>query len=44
MCHPLGMKNKNMRDLERHWAEQAKKAEKSAKVAEKKPAQDKKDK
>jgi len=37
------MKTKNMRDLERHWAEQRKKAAKAAKVAPPPPAKDEAD-
>jgi hypothetical protein len=33
------MKNKNMRELEKHWAEQQKKAAKPAKAAPKKKSQ-----
>lgn len=37
VCHAYTMKNQNMRDLEKRWAEQRKKAEeKAAKAALKK--------
>lgn len=37
MCHSVSMKNKNQRELEKYWAEQA---AKKAKLAKKKESQE----